>query len=199
MELHHFHMVGYVTASQTKTWIDRELAGSDFQDARLNKRFRKLFEQLSDGTGESIPLVCLDWANTQAAYRFLSNHRVTEGDFSAGHFQSTRDRFAAADDTVLILLDTTEFNDHREDIQSVGIVIRTPVRKRLNGSPQHYLVCGILRHSSLAMTTNGLPLGLTAMKFWTRTKFTGCNALKKKSIRHECRLRRRRAFGGWKT
>jgi hypothetical protein len=172
--------VDHATASQTKTWIDRELAGSEFRDARLNKRFRKLFEQLSDGTGESIPLVCQDWANTKAAYRFLSNHRVTEGDILAGHFQSTRDRFAATDDTVLILHDTTEFNYHREDIRSVGIVKQIPVGKCLDGSLQHYVVCGILMHSSLAVTIGGLPLGLAAMKFWTRKKFKGCNALKKK-------------------
>lgn len=35
-------------------------------------------------------------------------------------------------------------------------------------------------HSSLAVTTDGLPLGLVATKFWTRSKFKGCNALKKK-------------------
>ncbi|UWU72962.1 hypothetical protein [Bradyrhizobium sp. NC92] len=33
--------------------------------------------------------------------------------------------------------------------------------------------CGILMHSSLAMTTEGLPLGLAAIKFWTRKKFKG--------------------------
>lgn len=33
-------------------------------------------------------------------------------------------------------------------------------------------------HSSLAVTTKGLPLGLTAIKFWTRKKFNGRNALK---------------------
>jgi hypothetical protein len=172
--------VDHATASQTKTWIDRELAGSEFRDVRLHKRFRKLFEQLSEGTGESIPLVCQDWANTKAAYRFLSNPRVSEGDILAGHFQSTRDRFAATDATVLILHDTTEFNYHREDIQSVGIVKRTPLRNRFDQSPQHYVVCGILMHSSLAVTMGGLPLGLAAMKFWTRKKFKGCNALKKK-------------------
>jgi transposase-like protein/transposase Tn5 family protein len=179
-ELQCSQKVDHATAFQTKPWIDRELAGSEFRDVRLNKRFRKLFEQLSEGTGESIPLVCQDWANTKAAYRFLSNPRVSEGDILAGHFQSTRDRFAATDATVLILHDTTEFNYHREDIQSVGIVKRTPVRKRLDGSPQHYVVCGILMHSSLAVTIGGLPLGLAAMKFWTRKKFKGCNALKKK-------------------
>lgn len=56
--------VDHATASQTKTWIDRELVGSEFTDVRLNKRFRKLFQQLSEGTGESIPLVCQDWAST---------------------------------------------------------------------------------------------------------------------------------------
>ncbi len=35
-------------------------------------------------------------------------------------------------------------------------------------------------HSSLAITTAGLPLGLAAVKFWTRDEFKGCNALKKK-------------------
>jgi hypothetical protein len=179
-ELQRSRKVDHATASQTKTWIDRELAGSEFRDVRLTKRFRKLFEQLSEGTGESIPLVCQDWANTKAAYRFLSNPRVSEGDILAGHFQSTRDRFAATDATVLILHDTTEFNYHREDIQSVGIVKRTPLRNRFEESPQHYVVCGILMHSSLAVTIGGLPLGLAAMKFWTRKKFKGCNALKKK-------------------
>src|SRR5579863_7655660 len=126
------------------SWIDAELAGCKFADIRLNKRFRTLVERLSEGVGETIPMACQDWANTKAAYRFLSNPRVGEGDILAGHFQSTRDRFAATDSTVLILHDTTEFNYHREDIQSVGIVKRTPLRNRFEESPQHYVVCGIL-------------------------------------------------------
>jgi len=35
-------------------------------------------------------------------------------------------------------------------------------------------------HSSLAVTIDGVPLGLTAAKFWTRKKFKGTAALKKK-------------------
>lgn len=34
-------------------------------------------------------------------------------------------------------------------------------------------------HSSLAVTTEGLPLGLTAIKFWSRSQFKGANALKR--------------------
>src|SRR5438105_7828885 len=53
-------------------------------------------------------------------------------------------------------------------------------RKSKRGRLQHFTVCGILMHSSLAVTTQGLPLGLTAIKFWTRSKFKGTNALKRK-------------------
>ena len=59
--------------------------------------------------GQSIPLICQDWANTKAAYRFFSNDRVSEADILAGHFQSTRDRVEATDGLVLVLHDTTEF------------------------------------------------------------------------------------------
>ncbi len=38
----------------------------------------------------------------------------------------------------------------------------------------------LARRDKRAVTTAGLPLGLTAMKFWTRSEFKGCNALKKK-------------------
>ncbi|SFQ33641.1 hypothetical protein SAMN05216330_12811 [Bradyrhizobium sp. Ghvi] len=34
-------------------------------------------------------------------------------------------------------------------------------------------------HSSLAVTVEGLPLGLAAVKFWTRKKFKGTAQLKK--------------------
>lgn len=38
----------------------------------------------------------------------------------------------------------------------------------------------MLMHSSLAVTVEGLPLGLSAVKFWTRKKFKGTAQLKKK-------------------
>ena len=43
--------------------------------------------------GESIPLVCQDWADTKAAYRFFSEERVIEEHNLGAHFQSTCDRF----------------------------------------------------------------------------------------------------------
>ncbi len=130
--------------------------------------------------GQSIPLVCQDWANTKAAYRFFSNERVSEADILAGHFQSTRDRAAAAEGLVLVLHDTTEFSYQREKSEAIGITKSINSGRDKAGRLRSHTVCGILMHSSLAVTIEGVPLGLAAVKFWTRKKFKGTAALKKK-------------------
>ena len=65
---------------------------------------------MGSAMGDSIPLACQDWANTKAAYRFFANDRISEAEILAGHFQSTRARFAATDGPILVLQDTTEFS-----------------------------------------------------------------------------------------
>lgn len=88
----------------------REIAVSRFADERLNKRLRRLLKRMGDAMRDGIPLACQDWANTKAAYRFFSNDRIGEAEILAGHFQSIRERFAAADGRILVLQDTTEFS-----------------------------------------------------------------------------------------
>jgi hypothetical protein len=165
---------------ESDAWLDRELAGCCFGDERLSKRFRKLVARIGSAMGQSIPLVCQDWANTKAAYRFLSNDRVNESDILAGHFQSTRERTVATDGPVLVLHDTTEFTYQRENTDAIGITKSINSGWDKAGRLRSHTVCGILMHSSLAVTTEGLPLGLAAVKFWTRKKFKGTAALKKK-------------------
>jgi hypothetical protein len=167
-------------ACNAQGWVDREIAGCQFRDARLRDRFRKLLSQIGSAMGQSIPLVCQDWANTKAAYRFFSNNRVGEADILAGHFQSTRDRTAATDGLVLVLHDTTEFTYQREKSEAIGVTKSINSGRDKAGRLRSHTVCGILMHSSLAVTTEGLPLGLAAVKFWTRKKFKGTAALKKK-------------------
>ena len=164
----------------TEGWIDREIGECEFRDARLGDRFRKLLGQIGSAMGQSIPLVCQDWANTKAAYRFFSNDRVSEADILAGHFQSTRDRAAATDGLVLMLHDTTEFSYQREKSEAIGITKSINSGRDKAGRLRSHTVCGILMHSSLAVTIAGVPLGLAAVKFWTRKKFKGTAALKKK-------------------
>ena len=166
--------------NEDNKWIDQELAGCKFKDERLGKRFKSLFSQMSSNIGKTIPFACQDWANTKAAYRFFSNDRVNEKEILKGHFQSTRDRFADASGPILILQDTTEFSYKREKPSLIGSTHQLPKQVKANiGKIKGHTMCGILMHSSIAVTTTGLPLGLAAIKFWTRKKFKGTNALKK--------------------
>jgi hypothetical protein len=163
-----------------EAWFDQELAGSSFSDERLAKRLRKLVERMDGAMGASIPLACQDWSNTKAAYRFFANDRVSEAEILAGHFQSTRGRFAASSGPILVLQDTTEFIFQRDRPDQIGVMHRLKCGKGSYGGHALRTVCGLLMHSSLAVTREGLPLGLAAIKFWTRSKFKGTAALKKK-------------------
>jgi hypothetical protein len=132
---------------------------------------------MSCSLGNGISIACQDWANTKAAYRFLSNKRVSEDRILAGHFESTRARFTATNEPTLILHDTTEFSFKRQDQASIGLLKKLPIQNALG---RRATTCGILMHSSLVVTASGLPLGLGAVKFWTRDKFKGTDALKRK-------------------
>lgn len=160
------------------TWRDQENSACHFRDERLKRRFRLLLEQFWKNMGQSIPFACQDWANTKAAYRFLANDHVSEHDILGGHFQATSERFANAEGPILILQDTTTFSYQRDQPERIGFIGKSGIRK-IDGRSKQLTQCGILMHSSLAVTTEGVPLGLAAIKFWTRSKFKGCNALKK--------------------
>jgi hypothetical protein len=79
-----------------------------------------------------------------------------------------------------VIVNTTEFTYQRERSEAIGITKNINSGRDKTGRLRSHTVCGILMHSSLAVTTEGLPLGLTAVKFWTRKKFKGTAALKKK-------------------
>ena len=59
------------------------------------------------------------------------------------------------------------------------MIKRLAAGKTKGGRVRHHTLRGILMHSSLAVSPEGVPLGLAAIKFWTRKKFKGCNALKR--------------------
>ena len=163
-----------------RSWLDDEVKECRFGDGRLGKRFRLLLERLSNGLGETIPMACQDWASTKAAYRFFANPRVSEREILSGHFQATQARFRVTERWVLVLHDTTEFSFQREDSLAIGLTNRVNSGTDPAGRFRMHTVCGLLMHSSLVVTTEGLPLGIAAVKFWTRKRFKGCNALKKK-------------------
>jgi hypothetical protein len=104
----------------------------------------------------------------------------TKSEILAGHFKATRSRFDACEGPILVLQDTTEFTNHREKPDLIGVTKSINSGKDKASRLRKHTVCGLLMHSSLAVTLDGLPLGLAAVKFWTRASFQGTAALKRK-------------------
>ena len=73
------------------------------------------------------------------------------------NFAATRTRCDASDGPILLLQDTTEFTFQRADVSAVGVTKSVNSGRDKEGRLRHHAVCGILMHSSLAVTTQGLP------------------------------------------
>jgi len=136
-----------------------EVAGSNFDDKRLNARLKLLVEQLAKDPSLSLPQ-SFDSAGLEAAYRFFSNHRVTSQDILGPHIDATRSRCEAQGD-YLVVHDSTTFS-YRYDGERKGLGRSQP--SNANSSQV------LFAHVSLALAADGTrqPLGVAAFKTWTR-------------------------------
>jgi hypothetical protein len=62
-----------------------------------------------------------------------------------------------------MLHDTTKFSWQRESAQAVGVLGKTNSSRDAEERVHLHTVCGTLMHSSLAVNTDGLPLGLATI------------------------------------
>jgi hypothetical protein len=146
------------SVKKANDWVGQETVVCQFGDKRLDNRFVRLVDDLWRSVGQPIPYACQDWANTKAAYRFLSNDRVTEADILSGHFESTCDRVTSTvsadkNSPILILHDTTEFTYKREPFDLVGVTNLIKSSQKKHSGRSTYTVGGIFMHSSLAVTS----------------------------------------------
>jgi hypothetical protein len=127
-------------------WAREEMAAADFGDARLDTRAASLLTTLGQYPNLSLPAACGGHAETQAAYRFFANDKVTLAQVLAPHIERTRERMAAQP-MVLLVQDTTELDLTRPHQQVAGA-------GELDGARR-----GVLLHTMQAFTPNGTPLG----------------------------------------
>jgi hypothetical protein len=142
--------------AQQPPWAWAEFADVRLGDARLRQRLVELASTFADNPEESIPgAYGGDWSATKAAYRFFDNDQVEFGAILDGHRHATLRRIAGRD-FILIAQDTStlDFTKHHAT-KGLG---RT-------GAPG---LAGFFLHSGLAMTAEGLPLGLLAMHPYVR-------------------------------
>ena len=102
--------------------------------------------------GEDLPVIFPTKAEQRAAYRLLSNPRISMEHVLEPHFEATADR-CRAEPVVLAIQDTTALNYS-------GLEATTGL-DRIGGGGKGSV--GILAHAGLAVTAEGRPLGLFAM------------------------------------
>lgn len=138
-------------------WIETEMATLDLGDPRRNKRVKRMIAQFSADPKASIPKASGSQADTKAAYRALASDETSAEAIRLAHAQATVDRTHELQ-RVLVVQDTMvlSFNTSPE-IEGLG-----PVGK----AGTH----GLLVHSGLAVTPEGLPLGIVYQDVWAREK-----------------------------
>ena len=144
-------------------WASEEFAEVDLGDKRLDARLIKLCESFSDAPESPINQACADWAETKAAYRFFQNENVEVGEILTAHRGKTAQR-AQEHQTILSLQDTSYFvYTNHPKTKGLG---KMSLKKGKN--VQKIYSNGLMVHTCLAVTTEGLPLGLLDQKIFSR-------------------------------
>jgi hypothetical protein len=129
-------------------WAQNEFGKISFGDTRLDKRFRKVAEDLSQLPERSINQASKDHAATKAAYRLFQNEKCSTEKIFSAHREQTLSRLRG-EKLVLGNQDTSFFNytGHKKT-KNLG-----PIGDK-KSNPQ-----GLMLHSTFVVTPAGLPLG----------------------------------------
>jgi len=126
----------------------------DFGDVRRDERFVTIINNVSSQPGASIPKQNKSWYDTKATYEFFKNK-----DVSIEALKKTMMQYGAikAADEMAVLIAHDISNISYNDLQADGL-----------GYLDNKEGQGILCYSSIAATTEGLPLSLLYQHTWTR-------------------------------
>jgi len=142
-------------------WIKEVVGHLWVTDRRLVKRFEKILEAFYYHCGSSIPEACMgEWKDVKATYEFLRNEEVTmERVLRAGAGAMMKEWEKAG--VVLVIQDQTSMNyGTSESIREVC----GPVGAKWASSN------GLRVHDCLAVTEEGVPLGVVGAWAWKRDR-----------------------------
>ncbi len=146
-------------------WYLNEFAHTRFGDQRLDTRLMQMIQQLSSQPNYPINQACENWHETKAAYRFFKNSKVSSELIMESHFVNTANR-AREFPIVLAIEDTTYLNyTHHPETTGLGLISKTGTSNKN--------VLGLVMHTTMVVTTEGLPLGLIDQDVWARKKTNG--------------------------
>ena len=144
--------------AEYKNWQE-EFVDINFTDQRLKSRFFKIIDAFVASPGKSTWAATGSRSSAKAAYRFFSNSEISKDELLDSISRATVEKIKCADaEWILAVQDTTAvgFGD-RKAIQGMGYYCSTEQR-------------GMLVHSCIAVTDQGIPLGIIYQETNTREK-----------------------------
>jgi hypothetical protein len=131
---------------------------------------KRLAEDLAARPQAPINQASEDWAATKAAYRFFENAKVSAEKIFGAHRTNTVQRMSTQA-LVLAIQDTTYLN-YSPHPQTTGL---GPIGDSRSDAQ------GLIMHSTLIVTSAGLPLGLLTQEIWARAGYKEQSARERKN------------------
>ncbi len=156
-------ITNHFKSTDTGFWASTEFGTAKFGDGRLTERLIKLANHLSALPESSINQACGSWSEAKAAYRFFQNDSILESEILQSHVKKTVER-TKPHNTILAIQDTCyiSYKNHGKT-QGLGIIA-----SRIGSKTTNFKTPGLVMHSSFAITTDGLPVGLLDQKIHSR-------------------------------
>ena len=149
--------------SNSGNWAVKEFETVDLGDERLNDRLVKIANSFSESPETPINQSCSDWAETKAAYRFFKNDSVDAEEILGAHSLKTIER-AREHEVILAVQDTSHIMyTHHPKTSGLG---KISLHKGKN--VDRIYSKGLSMHTSLALTPEGLPLGILNQSIFPR-------------------------------
>lgn len=142
---------------ESEKWTDYELSEISLGDKRLNWRLLDSAAKLAAKPCVSINQACEDWADTKATYRLFANEKTTMEQILAPHQQRTKERMRGH--KYILAIQDSSYLDYSHHPSKRGLGPIGTSQQTLNG---------LVMHSVLTVTTEGLPLGLLQQRIWAR-------------------------------
>jgi hypothetical protein len=140
-----------------KDWAEEEWGRASLGDTRLNERLLILGRDRYAKPRANLPETCGSRSKTKAAYRFFDHKESTFQNLLAPHSEATTKRITK-EKIVLAIQDTTTVN-YGSHPATTGL---GPISHVPTGAD------GLILHSTLAVNTNGTPIGVLAAQCWAR-------------------------------
>ena len=149
--------------NEVGNWAAKEFEETKLGDKRLTNRLMQIANSLSNMPESPINQACGGWSEAKATYRFFQNEKIKEKSILATHISKTVERIDHHE-KILAIQDTTYFTySNHKKTTGLGILSRKAGIHIKNIETK-----GLIMHTTLAVSTKGLPLEILDQKIHAR-------------------------------